>query len=127
MDDAPADRGLPRRSRVRSARDFRQVYRRGRRVHGSSLTLVALPRTAPGCRLGLSVSKAHGPAVRRNKIKRLFREAFRLERAAFAGSYDVVMIPQPRDTYTLAELRAELIALLQRLQRDARPARRRPS
>jgi ribonuclease P protein component len=127
MPGAPVDRGLPRRRRLRSARDFRQVYRRGRRVQGANLVLVALPRTASGSRLGLSVSKAHGPAVRRNKIKRLFREAFRLERAGFTGSFDLVMIPQPRASYALAEIRAELAALLQRLQtRTTRAARKRP-
>lgn len=122
--------GLPRTARLITARDFRRVYGRGRRVHGTQLVVVALQRREPGFRLGLSVSKANGPAVRRNKVKRLFREAFRLERPTLPGAYDLVLIPRAQQRYSLAALRAELVALVARLQQPAPPGagrnRRRP-
>ena len=108
--------GLPRAARLITARDFRRVYGRGRRVHGAQLVVVALPRRRGGWRLGLSVSKAHGAAVRRNKIKRLLREAFRLQRPTLPGAFDVVLIPRPQPRYGLDALRAELTALVTELQ-----------
>lgn len=109
--------GLPRTSRLIKAYEFRRVYGRGVRIHGQAMTLVAFRRRSPGLRLGLSVSKEHGCAVRRNKIKRLLREAFRLERPQLPGRYDLITIPRKRKgKYQLAELRLELSTLLQKAE-----------
>ena len=109
---------LPRSARLLTVHDFRRVYGRGRRVSGRQIVVVALPRRAPGHRLGGSVSKEHGSAVRRNKLKRLLREAFRLERATLLGAFDLVLIPKtPRARLQLAELRRELSQLVERLAR----------
>jgi ribonuclease P protein component len=109
--------GLPRHCRLLRALEFQRVYARGERAHGQALVVVALRRTAPGFRLGVSVSKEHGAAVRRNKIKRLLREAFRLERERLPGAYDLVLIPRKRTgKYALAELRGELSALLRQIE-----------
>jgi len=108
---------LPATARLRSGRDFQRVYQRGQRAAGALLTVVALrSRSARGARVGVSVSKDHGAAVRRNKIKRLLREAFRLERPHLPTDFDLVLIPRPRDgKLQLAALRAELLALVARI------------
>ena len=112
--------GLPRTSRVLSAREFRRIYAQGLRARGRLLTVVARPRRDAGHRLGLSVSKDHGPAVRRNKIKRILREAFRLERPGLPGRFDLVLIPVVREAkLVLAEVRQELTVLVAKLARQA--------
>ena len=120
------------RQRLRTQHHFRSVYQRGKRAAGQWLTVVALrrrpvtPRTAnPGspagepaptrARLGVSVSKDHGGAVRRNKLKRLLREAFRLERHRLPLGLDLVLIPRQRaEDFPLQALRAELVPLVER-------------
>ena len=78
--------------------------------------VVARRRREPGYRLGLSVSKDHGRAVRRNKIKRILREAFRLSRPGLPGDYDVILIPQKsRQKLRLTEVQQELCRLLQQV------------
>ncbi len=119
---------LPGALRLKTQRDFRGVYGRGRRASGDWVTVVVWPRRegevqAP--RLGLSVSKEHGGAVRRNKLKRILREAFRLERAAMPQRCDVVLIPRKRpDDLPLAELRAELPRLVEKAFHKPAPQRR---
>lgn len=109
---------LPARLRLLTQRDFRRVYQRGRRAAGQWLTVVGLAGRGNEVRVGLSVSKEHGGAVRRNKLKRLLREAFRLERAALPKGFDLVLIPRRRDeNFPLAALREELPRLVARLQR----------
>ncbi len=115
--EPPLGFGLPRSARLIKAYEFRRVYGRGVRVHGQSMTLVAFRRRSPGLRLGLSVSKEHGCAVRRNKIKRLLREAFRLERPQLPGRYDLITIPRKRSSkYHLEQLRRELRELVHRVE-----------
>ena len=118
--------GLPRSSRVLGHREFRRIYARGLRAGGKHLVIVAYQRRGSGHRLGLSVSKANGCAVIRNKIKRIFREAFRLERPTLPGDYDIILIPRQRPgKYRLDEVRTELRTLVDRVA-SGKARQRRP-
>jgi ribonuclease P protein component len=118
--------GLPRSARLIRRNDFRRVYGKGQRAHGSWMVVVALRRQEPGHRLGIAVSKEHGRAVRRNKIKRLLREAFRLERPELEGQFDLILIPRAREgRFELDGLRRELRELLARLAAGARSPKQR--
>ena len=125
---APAEATLHAYQRLKSQRHFKRVYQRGRRAGGQWMTLVACfgrpplryeevkaPAGRTTARLGLSVSKDHGGAVRRNKLKRLLREAFRLERHRLPLGLDLVLIPRQRaEDFPLQALRAELVPLVER-------------
>jgi ribonuclease P protein component len=104
---------LPSAARLHQSREFQRVYKHGLRATGAWMTVVVLRQSEPrGVRLGVSVSKDHGSAVRRNKIKRLLREAFRLERHSLPKDIDVVLIPRQTEAHaTLPELRAEVARL----------------
>jgi ribonuclease P protein component len=71
-------------NRLTSPVHFREVVRRGRRrggellvVHLWASTGSALPASSPASRVGFVVSKAVGPAVTRNLVKRRLRHLCR--------------------------------------------------
>jgi len=86
--------GLPKTALIRKPGEYQRIYARGRRVRGDNFALVyRLAETAPagveGARLGISVSGVKS-AVRRNRIKRIVREYFRLHRAAMHSALEMI-------------------------------------
>jgi len=89
------DQRFPRSRRLTARRQFLSVYGHGARVHSASFTLFGLPNRLDACRLGLTVSRKVGAAHRRNRIKRLLREVFRVHRAELSPALDVVINAHP--------------------------------
>jgi len=77
-----------------SAAAFRLAYREGRRLTGDVAALYARPNGLPVTRIGISVRRSAGSAVRRNRVRRRVREAIRLEQERVAGGFDVVLVPR---------------------------------
>ena len=67
----------PRDRRLHQGWQFREVYQSGKSIHGSLMTLVSMPRSSDHGRTAFVASRRVGPAVRRNRAKRLLKEAFR--------------------------------------------------
>jgi ribonuclease P protein component len=112
--------------RVRGREEFSAVFDAKVRQSRGPLTAYALPTTVKSARLGLSVSRRVGTAPRRNRIKRMLREAFRLMQHDFPRSYDIVIVVRPHEPLILAEYQRMLTALMVKLhaawqQRESRP------
>jgi ribonuclease P protein component len=99
--------------RMTKGREYSSVYRRGSRARGSLITIAAAPNEIGGTRLGLSIGKkVDKRAVVRNRLRRLFREAFRLEYDQLPSGYDLVVIGStPKPIVTLVDARRELVKL----------------
>lgn len=93
MAPARSKLGLSRSRRIRESGEFRGLRERGhRRAYGC---LLANWECVPGAvvsRVGVIASKKVGPAVVRNRAKRLLREAFRLHQHEFAQPVNVVLV-----------------------------------
>ena len=59
-------------------------------MHGRGFALVCLANESSTSRLGISVHRKIRGAVKRNRIKRIIRESFRLEREQYPAGADIV-------------------------------------
>src|SRR5919202_4256391 len=102
---------------LRRPADFQAVYERRRSASDDWLIVYGRENGLPHLRLGLSVSRKVGGAVQRNRLRRLYREAFRLSRHEMPTGLDLVLIPRGPEDPTLADLRRSLPHLVKQLQR----------
>ncbi|MFC1829944.1 ribonuclease P protein component [Thermodesulfobacteriota bacterium] len=78
--------------RILKRQMFLRMAKFGKRVHGKHFVAVFCPSRVARTRLGITVSKKVGPAVKRNRIKRITREYFRLNRHGITGIWDINII-----------------------------------
>lgn len=114
-----------RHEHLRRPADFRRTYERRRSASDAWIIVYACENSLPHTRIGLSVSRKFGQATHRNRLRRLYREAFRLTRDALPGGLDLVVIPRTAQEPPLRELKQSLSRLVQhlaqRLAREAKP------
>ncbi len=94
---------LRRAQRLSGRRAFGAVFDAGLTRRVGPLSVRARPNGLGFHRLGLTVSRRVGTAVRRNRIKRLLREAFRLNQFDLPGPYDLVLVVSPHEPRTVDE------------------------
>ncbi len=96
--------------RVKSGREISRLFAEGLRASDRRMMVVAIRRDCGDLpsRAAVAVSKRHGNAVRRNRIKRLCREAFRLSRHDLPVAWDYVIVPRVSAGYELAGLQSSL-------------------
>jgi len=116
--------GLAKKERITNAKEFEHAYKNGAISKSGCLLIRSLSNNLGYSRLGIAVSKKLFPsAVTRNRIKRLIREAFRLNKQQLPKGIDLIVgvrsfaIPLRRDDgkglkpFTLPEIQAGLMGL----------------
>jgi ribonuclease P protein component len=86
--------------RLRKHADYQLAYKGGRKQFAKQIAYFHALRpegrrsATPGARIGLTVPKALGKAVDRNRIKRRMREAVRANLALLKAPVDVILHPR---------------------------------
>jgi ribonuclease P protein component len=112
-----ADQRLPPACRIRRRADFERAYRRRCTVADGLLLVFGCGNGLPHARLGLSVSRKIGGAVKRNRWKRLIREAFRLSRQRLPAGIDLIVIPRGPAGPEFSAVLESLLRLAERVAR----------
>jgi ribonuclease P protein component len=81
-----------KRERLLNRKDFVNLNRLGKRYHTKHFLVIVKENEAGVKRLGITVTKKIGNAVKRNRVKRLTREFFRLNKHHFSTGCDIVII-----------------------------------
>jgi ribonuclease P protein component len=106
---------------LRRPGDFQRVFDRRRSVSDSWLLVYACENGLPYSRLGLSVSRKFGGAVQRNRLRRLYREAYRLTKAEIPPGLDLVLIPRRAEPPALDVLKQVLPKLVRQVVKRLTP------
>ncbi len=97
---------------LRRGSDFRTVVRDGIRLSGRRMVLYVLA-SEQGVRVGFAVGRATGGAVRRNRVRRQLKEAWRTLERKVQQACDVVIVARPStEGLRTQELRTEMEGLL---------------
>lgn len=113
------DFSFQKNDRLRRKSEFRDLYNRGKRIKSDAFIVCYLANTLQRSRLGMSVSRKVGCAVVRNRIKRVVREVFRLQRSQFfqKGSWDIHLIARnTAGRLSTPELVERLVFILNQLE-----------
>lgn len=78
--------------RITNHSRYRTIYQQGVWRSSRHFTTITCSNDRGTKRLGITVTKKAGNAVRRNRIKRLIREFFRLNKSLFPAGYDVIVM-----------------------------------
>lgn len=97
--------GLPRTARLHLKRDFEHIIQAGAKYQANGLVLWCRNIRKQGpVRIAVVVSKKLGPAVVRNRTKRILREVFRTYKSHLIAGTDIIV--NPRNSETLSQVQA---------------------
>ena len=99
--------------RLISNEQFKDVLACGRCLHDNLLKVYMAENKCGYSRLGVSIGKVHGNAVKRNHLKRLVREVFRQNQKQIPGNYDyLILINQKIKHPTFKHIQKSFLALV---------------
>ena len=90
------DQRFRRSERLRLRRDYARVFAAKCSQADGLLVVYVAPNDLGWSRLGLSVSKRVGKAVRRNYVRRRIREAFRTQKSELPKGLDIICVARPK-------------------------------
>ncbi len=106
-------RSLTRDERIRAGRDIARLFRTARRVDAGGLKLIHARTHAATSRMAVVVARGCGSAVRRNREKRITREAYRSLKEHIPPGHDLLFLVS-RFGSSYADRRALMEQLLRR-------------
>ena len=113
MNVAEKSHSFPKHLRLLRRVEFRRVYEEGRRRRAPLCTVFYRANGLSYSRLGITVPRALGKSVLRNRVKRRLREVFRMNRTTLPGGWDIVLNPSKHVAVVpFLRLEKEILCLL---------------
>jgi len=88
----PGGLWVKKQFRLRKRSDFNYTYRKGKSLANYCLVLIYRKTNDKVTRVGFSISKKFGSAVKRNRIKRQLREIYASKINNIKAGYDLIFV-----------------------------------
>lgn len=85
---------MDKKLKLKNNREFKKVYSYGNSYANKYLVIFFIKNNLGYNRVGFSVTKKIGKSVVRNRIRRLIKEAYRLNSDKLKQGYDLVFLPR---------------------------------
>jgi ribonuclease P protein component len=86
---------FPRIWRLSSKKDFENVLSKAKPFGKGNLLIYTILNGRSYSRIGISISKKTAEAVKRNRIKRLIKEVYRINKERIVDGMDIVFVVKP--------------------------------
>lgn len=97
--------------------EFVRIYKKGRFYAGRFIVLYILKNNHRINRLGITVNRKVGKSVRRNRIKRIIKESYRLYEDFLKDNLDIVFVARISEKLPeYSEISREMKFLLKKLE-----------
>ena len=107
---------FPKSNRILRRDEFRRAYDNGQKMQARYFTAFVLPNSGEQPRLGITATRKVGKAVRRNRARRLVREAFRKNKWLAPRGVDIVInVKQSLTEASYQDFEADFVAFLERM------------
>jgi len=108
---------LKKKERITKRSEFLKLSKQGIRYNTQNFLIIIFSgNNEPIRRLGITVSKKVGGAVKRNRVKRLLREFFRLHKEQLPEASDILFIAKPGSAYlNYSALSKEMVDFFKRI------------
>ncbi|HHY83283.1 MAG TPA: ribonuclease P protein component [Clostridiales bacterium] len=83
---------MNKKYRLRKKSDFQSTYKKGRSLGHPLLVMIYRKTNKSDIRVGFSITKKFGKAVKRNRIKRQLREIVRSQLNKLNPGYDIIFV-----------------------------------
>lgn len=102
-------------SRIKNKKEISDIFKKGQRYECYGYKIIYRANTEKNDRLAILVSRKNGNAVKRNKIKRFFREIFRKNKIKYPPHLDILIQPQSG-----IDLNKEMVLCYKKWQENAK-------
>lgn len=102
--------------RLKKNNDYLKLFKKGKRVFSPYVTII-YSQCKGQTAMGIALSKKHGKAVKRNRIKRLIRAAFSNNAQKLEKNYSLVIMPKVCESYTYKDIESSLLSCFKRMEK----------
>ncbi|MEN8907796.1 MAG: ribonuclease P protein component [Clostridiales bacterium] len=107
---------MEKTSSLKKGYDFSRVYKNGKYFASKYVVLYFIVNKYDENRIGIVVTKKNGNSVRRNRIRRLIKESYRLNEFRVKIGYDLVFVSRKNQNIPkFKEIKSEIEYILKRL------------
>jgi len=103
MEACPLRFSFTKADRILKRGEYLALSKSGKKVQSTEFIAYFLPARHSHSRLGVTVTQKVGQAVERNRIKRIVREFFRINRHCLSGRWDINIIAKRQSAVIRSE------------------------